>query len=250
MKNTLTYAFGICSLVAGGMCASAQALELNYGKDNMKFELVDLEYNYDALEPAIDKETVAIHHDKHQATYVNNLNNALESVAEFKYEGSLEDLISNLDKVPEKIRTAVRNNGGGVWNHTFYWRGFTPEKTEISPKFKAAIEKAFGSVDEMKKKVNAAGAGQFGSGWVWLGVDKNGELKICSSPNQDGPLMGKAIGACDIIPIFTIDVWEHSYYLKYQNKRADYLNAVWDIVNWKRVSDRFEKAVADKKVML
>ena len=250
MKQMPLNKFCAAAVLAGGMCVAAYGLDLNYGKDNMKFELVELEYNTNALEPVIDQLTVGTHHGKHQATYVNNLNAALESAPEFKFEGSLEELMSDLGKVPEKIRTAVRNNGGGVWNHTFYWRGFSPEKTEMSPKLKAAIEKAFGSVDEMKKQFNAAGAGRFGSGWVWLGVDPKGELKICTTPNQDSPIMGKEVSGCDIIPIYTIDVWEHAYYLKYLNLRAKHLEAVWDITNWKRVSDRYEKALSEKKVQL
>ncbi len=206
----------------------------------MKYELIPLDYDYAALEPYIDAKTVEIHHDKHQATYVANLNAALESEKNFVHEGDLKSLLENLESVPESIRTAVRNNGGGVWNHTFYWKGLTPKKTEPSEKFLAAVKASFGSLDEMKKQVSAAAVGRFGSGWGWLGAGKDGKLSVCSTPNQDSPVMGKFVGACDCTPLFVIDVWEHAYYLKYQNLRAKYAEAIWNVADWATISARFD----------
>ena len=229
-------------------CCGANKQKIEDGK--MKYTLTELEYPVDALEPWIDAETVAIHHGKHQAAYVANLNKAMEAEPNFKFDGSVEALISNLDAVPESIRTAVRNNGGGVWNHTFYWRGLSPEKSEPSPELMSAIKESFGSFDEFKKQMNAAAVGRFGSGWAWLGVSADGKLKICSTPNQDSPIMGDGAGACKMIPILTIDVWEHAYYLKYQNRRPEYAECIWNIINWKRVSQRYQYALDKKKVLL
>jgi Fe-Mn family superoxide dismutase len=198
----------------------------------MKFELPPLPYAYDALEPTIDTETMKIHHDKHHAAYVNNLNAALEKHPEFEVS-NLNDLVMNLDKVPEDIRTAVRNNGGGHWNHTMFWEIMGPNAGgSPSGDLANAINSAFGSFDEFKTKLNAAGVGRFGSGWAWLVADKNG-LSITSTPNQDNPAMeGKG-------PVLGVDVWEHAYYLKYQNKRPDYLAAWWNVVNWDAVAKRY-----------
>lgn len=216
----------------------------------MQYSLTPLDYQYNALEPWIDEETVHYHHDKHQAAYVANLNAALASEPTFEWEGCLCKLISHLDDVPEKIRTAVRNNGGGVWNHEFYWKGLSPDKSEPSPELAAAINKSFGSIDELQKQMSEITIKQFASGWGWLLVSPDGSLKIVSTPNQDNPMMGKAIGACGCIPILTIDVWEHAYYLKYKNLRADYVKNIWNLINWKHVSERYARVLAEQKPLL
>lgn len=206
------------------------------GGPRYPFSLPSLPYAKDALEPHIDAKTMELHHDKHHQSYVDNLNKALEKHPDL-HSRSLEDLLSNLDGVPEDIRTAVRNHGGGHFNHTLFWDIMTPDGAK-SPgeKLSEAINSAFGSLDEMKTKLNEAGTSQFGSGWAWLVVDKNGKLAITNTPNQDTPLMdGKT-------PILGNDVWEHAYYLKYQNKRADYLKAWWNVVNWDKVAERYSAA--------
>jgi Fe-Mn family superoxide dismutase len=202
----------------------------------MAFELPPLPYAFDALEPHIDAKTMEIHHDKHHATYVTNLNKALESAPELA-NMSIEDLIQNLDRVPEAQRTAVRNNGGGHYNHSLFWQIMGPGGGGApTGDLGAAIDRAFGSFDAFKEKFNAAGTGRFGSGWAWLVAGKDGALTITSSPNQDSPAMeGQNI-------VLGCDVWEHAYYLKYQNKRADYLAAWWNTVNWDEVSRRYESA--------
>ncbi len=201
----------------------------------MAHTLPPLPYPNDALEPHIDARTMEIHHDKHHNTYVTNLNAAIEGNAEL--EGmSAEELIKNLDKVPEDKRTAVRNNGGGHVNHTMFWEIMGPNGGEPAGALLDAINEAFGSVDAMKEAVNKAGAGRFGSGWAWVVVN-NGKLSVTSTPNQDNPLMDGS-GT----PILGVDVWEHAYYLKYQNKRPDYLSAWWNTVNWSAVADRFAAA--------
>lgn len=199
----------------------------------MAFELPKLPYAYDALEPHIDKETMEIHHTKHHNTYVTKLNDAVKGTdLESK---SIEEIVKNLDAVPENIKTAVRNNGGGHLNHTFFWELLSPEKKELSGELKEAIESAFGSVDKFKEEFEAAGAGRFGSGWAWLVVN-NGALEITSTPNQDNPVTeGKT-------PVFGVDVWEHAYYLKYQNKRPEYLGAIWNVVNWDKVNELYQAA--------
>ncbi|MDC3415533.1 superoxide dismutase SodA [Aquibacillus salsiterrae] len=200
-----------------------------------KFELPELPYAYDALEPHIDKETMNIHHTKHHNTYVTKLNGALEGKADLENK-SLEELLSNLNGVPEDIRTAVRNNGGGHANHSLFWTILSPNgggspSGELADKINAK----FGSFDKFKDEFAAAAAGRFGSGWAWLIVD-NGELAITSTPNQDTPLMdGKT-------PVLGLDVWEHAYYLNYQNRRPDYISAFWNVVNWEEVSRRYEAA--------
>ncbi|QHS22772.1 superoxide dismutase [Virgibacillus sp. MSP4-1] len=199
------------------------------------FELPELPYAYDALEPHIDKETMNIHHTKHHNTYVTKLNAALEGHADLQ-DKSLEDLLGNLDAVPEDIRTAVRNNGGGHANHSLFWTVLSPNgggepKGEVAEKINAK----FGSYDKFKEEFKAAATGRFGSGWAWLVVN-NGDVEITSTPNQDTPLMeGKT-------PILGLDVWEHAYYLKYQNKRPDYIAAFWNVVNWDEVEKRYQAA--------
>ncbi len=200
----------------------------------MAFTLPALPYSFDALEPHIDKETMQIHHDKHHQAYVDNLNKAIAGTE--NENKSLEELLKNAGS----ISPAVRNNGGGHWNHTFFWEILSADGGgKPTGKLASAIDDAFGSFDEMKEKFNAAGAGRFGSGWAWLGV-LDGKLAICSTPNQDNPLMD--VADCKCKPILGCDVWEHAYYLKYQNKRPEYLKAFWNVVNWKKVSEHFDKA--------
>ncbi|MGI9090448.1 MAG: superoxide dismutase [Gemmatimonadaceae bacterium] len=206
----------------------------------MAFPLPPLPYAFDALEPSIDAMTMEIHHDKHHAAYVNNLNAALEKAPELQSK-SLDDLLQNLDAVPESIRATVRNNGGGNWNHTMFWEIMSPNGGgEPTGKLADAINKAFGSFDEFKKQFAAAATTRFGSGWAWL-VNDGGNLTIVSTPNQDTPVMeGKH-------PILGLDVWEHAYYLKYQNKRPDYIAAWWNLVNWEEVSKRFDASAFGAK---
>ncbi|MEK3934195.1 superoxide dismutase [Sporosarcina sp. FSL W7-1349] len=200
----------------------------------MAYTLPELPYAYDALEPHIDKETMNIHHTKHHNTYITNLNNALEGNDELLSK-SIEDLISNLDAVPEEKRTAVRNNGGGHANHTFFWQILSPNGGgNPSGALAEAIDKKFGSFDAFKEEFAKAGATRFGSGWAWL-VLNNGELEVMSTANQDSPLMeGKT-------PLLGLDVWEHAYYLNYQNRRPDYISAFWNVVNWDEVAKRYGK---------
>ncbi|QQD85490.1 MULTISPECIES: superoxide dismutase [Jeotgalicoccus] len=199
----------------------------------MAFELPELPYAYDALEPTIDKETMEIHHSKHHNTYVTKLNDAVKGTdLESK---SIEEIVKNLNSVPEDIKTAVRNNGGGHYNHSLFWELLSPEQKELTGELKDAIESAFGSVDKFKEEFEAAAAGRFGSGWAWLVVN-NGSLEIVTTPNQDNPLTeGKT-------PVFGVDVWEHAYYLKYQNKRPEYLSAIWNVVNWDKVNELYQAA--------
>ena len=204
----------------------------------MAHQLPDLPYANDALEPTIDARTMEIHHDRHHAAYINNLNAAIEGNSELEAK-SIEDLVSDLDAVPEGIRTAVRNNGGGHANHSLFWEIMGPGGGgEPSGALANAINAKFGSLDALKEQVNAAGAGQFGSGWAWVAVDGNGELQVLSTPNQDSPLMS------GMTPILGIDVWEHAYYLKYQNARPGYLEAWWNVVNWDAVAARYAAATS------
>jgi Fe-Mn family superoxide dismutase len=200
----------------------------------MAHELPPLPYAFDALEPHIDTQTMQIHHGRHHQTYVNNLNAALEKHPELQSR-DLEDLLRNIGSVPEDIRTAVRNNGGGHHNHSLFWQIMGPGGGGApSGALAQALEK-LGGVEEVKKQVNAAGAARFGSGWAWITLD-GGNLRIESTANQDSPLMeGRT-------PILGVDVWEHAYYLKYQNRRPDYLNAWWNVVNWARVGELYQKA--------
>jgi len=199
------------------------------------FKLPELGYAYDALEPHIDARTMEIHHSKHHAAYVNNLNAALEKHAD-QQKRELTDLLSNLDSVPEDIRTAVRNNGGGHINHTFFWKIMAPGgSNQPTGDLAKAIDQKFGSFDALKEAINKAGAGRFGSGWAWLIRDKSGDLAVTSTPNQDSPIMTGET------PILGVDVWEHAYYLKYQNRRPDYLSAWWNVVNWDVVAEKFAK---------
>ena len=204
----------------------------------MAYELPKLPYPYDALEPHIDAQTMEIHYTKHHQAYIDNVNKAIKGKADLEKK-SVEDLISDLKSVPEDIRTVVRNNGGGHANHSFFWKIMGPDAGG-EPKGKLAddIKSTFGSFNDFKEKFAAAGAGRFGSGWAWLVVN-NGKLEICSTANQDNPLMGKAIAGCEGKPLLGLDVWEHSYYLKYQNRRPDYIKAWWNVVNWDAVAENY-----------
>ncbi|HEY0605555.1 MAG TPA: superoxide dismutase [Herpetosiphonaceae bacterium] len=200
----------------------------------MAHELPPLPYDYAALEPHIDAQTMTIHHDKHHAAYVNNLNAALEKYPELQSQ-SAEDLIRDLNSVPEDIRTAVRNNGGGHVNHTMFWQIMGPNGGgQPTGALADAINDSFGSFEDFKKQFNEAGTKRFGSGWVWLVRGSDGKLSITSTANQDNPISEGST------PILGNDVWEHAYYLKYQNRRPDYLAAWWNVVNWEEVSNRYE----------
>jgi len=201
----------------------------------MAHELPPLPYPKGALEPHIDALTMEIHHDRHHKAYVDNLNKAIAGNAALEAK-SLEALIKDLASAPDAVRGAIRNNGGGHWNHSFFWKILAP-KAGGAPTGKLAdgIKAAFGSFDDFKAKFEAAGLSRFGSGWAWL-VSNGGKLEIVSTGNQDNPLMGKAIAGCEGKPLLGVDVWEHAYYLKYQNKRADYLKAVWNVINWNAVA--------------
>ncbi|MGO4942988.1 superoxide dismutase [Ruoffia tabacinasalis] len=197
----------------------------------MAFTLPNLPYASDALEPVIDKETMEIHHGKHHSGYVTKLNDALEGT-EFA-DKAIEDVVANLNDIPEEKRTAVRNNGGGHLNHSLFWESLQApsDNNEVPAELAKKLEDAFGSVDTFKEKFEAAGAGQFGSGWAWL-VDNNGTLEVVGTPNQDNPITdGKK-------PLLGVDVWEHAYYLNYQNRRPEYLSAFWKVVNWSKVAER------------
>ncbi len=205
----------------------------------MPFTLPPLPYPANALEPHIDRQTMEIHHDKHHGTYVNNLNAALEKHPELQ-STSIEDLLRDISRIPEDIRAAVRNNGGGHANHSLFWQIMAPN-TGGAPNGAIAdsIKSSFGSFDAFKDQFTKAALGRFGSGWAWL-VDQNGRLAIETTANQDSPLMeGKT-------PVLGLDVWEHAYYLKYQNKRPDYVDAWWGVVNWKAVAERLTKARSGK----
>ena len=198
----------------------------------MTYQLPELPYAYDALVPHIDEETMYLHYEKHHNTYVTNLNAAIEKHPEFGTK-TIEELVAVINEVPEDIRTAVRNNGGGHANHSFFWKIMSPNGGgEPVGELKAAIDETFGSFDEFKAQFKAAAAARFGSGWAWLVVD-NGNLAIMSTANQDNPLMeGKT-------PVFGLDVWEHAYYLKYHNVRPNYIDAFWNVVNWEQANENY-----------
>ena len=202
---------------------------LSYGQ----YKLPPLPYKYNALEPYIDSTTMRIHHDLHHATYVSNLNKLLEKHPEL-YKKDVLELIQNLDQLPVDLQTGVRNNGGGVWNHSFFWTIMAPAGTApMSAKMQKMLVDNFGSVDAFKAEFEKAALNRFGSGWVWLIKDSAGKLSVISTPNQDNSLM--SISKVKGTPVLTLDVWEHAYYLKYQNKRAAYAKAFWNVVNWTEV---------------
>ena len=200
------------------------------------FKLPDLGYPHSALEPHIDAQTMEIHHGKHHAAYVNNLNAALEKQAAL-HTREVDDLLRTLSSLPQEIQTAVRNNGGGHYNHTLFWQWMAPGGSKAPADTLAqAITAEFSSVDKFKETLTQAGMTRFGSGWAWLVMDKGGKLKVTATPNQDNPVSE------GFTPILGVDVWEHAYYLKYQNRRADYLKAWWNVVNWSKVGETYEKA--------
>jgi Fe-Mn family superoxide dismutase len=200
----------------------------------MAYEVPPLPYDYNALEPTIDDETMHLHHDKHHQAYVTNANKALEGTE--WADRPVEEVLQNLNQIPDEKRNAVRNNAGGHYNHSLFWEWMSPDGGgEPDGALRAAIDSAFGSFDEFKDKLKAAGVGQFGSGWAWLVHDGSG-VAIVSTPNQDSPISGGKT------PLLGVDVWEHAYYLKYQNRRPDYIDAWWNVVNWPKVAEGFAAA--------
>ncbi|MFB6421814.1 MAG: superoxide dismutase [Mn] [Candidatus Malihini olakiniferum] len=206
----------------------------------MSYSLPSLTYSYDALEPHFDKKTMEIHHSKHHQTYVNNANAALKGLPEFA-SLSAEELITKLDKVPVEKKEALHNNVGGHVNHSLFWKGLKLG-TALDGHLRTAIEQDFGSVDAFKEKFEQVAATCFGSGWAWLLLKEDGKLAVVSTGNQDSPLMSGAISGASGYPIFALDVWEHAYYLKYQNRRQDYIKAFWSVVNWNEAAMRFVSA--------
>ncbi len=207
--------------------------------DTMTYKTDDLPYAYDALEPYIDEETMHVHHDKHHVAYTTKLNAALEKHPKF-FEKTAEEVLADLKSVPEDIRTTVRNNGGGHVNHNFFWSILGPDNHEPVGAIQEALEKTFGSLEAFKEQFTNAAATQFGSGWAWLVLDK-GTLKIIARPNQDSPLSE------GLVPLLAIDVWEHAYYLKYQNKRPDYITAFFNVIDWQKVNKKYEKALKQER---
>lgn len=230
---------GIAALkMSGGLHINAAfAAETPPVKAAGPFTLPELPYAKNALEKAIDAQTMGIHYGKHHQAYIDNLNKEVEKDESLKGK-TLEEIMAKISKYP----AAVRNNAGGHWNHSFFWTIMTPEKTAPSEELAAAIVSAFGSMDDFKKKFEEAGTKQFGSGWAWLVVNKSGKLEVTATPNQDNPLMNDA--KVKGTPVLGNDVWEHAYYLRYFNKRGDYLKAWWDVVNWKQASDIYARATA------
>ena len=210
----------------------------------MAYALPDLPYAFSALEPTIDAKTMEIHHGKHHNAYITKLNEAIEGQADLA-SVSIEALQPQISALPEKIRTAVRNNGGGHFNHSLFWTIMAPAGKggggEPTGDLADAITSAFGSFDAFKEKFATAAATRFGSGWAWLGVKEDGSLCVCSTPNQDNPLM-RGLVDCPCTPILGLDVWEHAYYLNYQNRRPDYVSAWWNVVNWSAVAERYQQA--------
>jgi len=209
----------------------------------MAYTLPELGYAYDALEPHFDAQTMEIHHSKHHQAYVNNANAALEGLPAELVEMCPGQLVSNLDKIPAEKRGALRNNAGGHTNHSLFWKSLK-KGTTLQGALKDAIERDFGSVENFKAEFEKAAATRFGSGWAWL-VLENGKLAVVSTANQDNPIMGKEFAGCSGTPIFGLDVWEHAYYLKFQNRRPDYIKEFWNVINWDFANERFEKALAD-----
>lgn len=208
----------------------------------MAYTLPNLPYAYDALEPHFDAQTMEIHHTKHHQTYIDKVNAALEGLPQA--DQPILEVIADLEAIPEAKRTAVRNNGGGHANHSFFWTILSPNGGGApSGDLAAAIDQAFGSFDDFKKQFADAGANRFGSGWAWLCVKDDKSLCVCSSPNQDSPWM-KGVSECSATPILGLDVWEHAYYLKYQNKRPAYIDAFWNVVNWEAVAENYTKATS------
>ena len=207
----------------------------------MAYQLPALPYAYDALEPHFDTQTMEIHHSKHHQAYVNNANAVLANLPEWE-KLSAEELIARLVELPENVRTPLRNNAGGHANHSLFWQ-ILKTGTTLQGKLKAAIERDFGSVEAFQAEFEKAAATRFGSGWAWL-VSDDGKLKVVSTANQDSPLMGQAVSGASGYPIIGLDVWEHAYYLKFQNRRPDYIKAFWQVVNWDEAARRFESVAA------
>ena len=207
----------------------------------MAYQLPTLPYAYDALEPHFDTQTMEIHHSKHHQAYVNNANAVLANLPEWE-KLSAEELIARLAELPENVRTPLRNNAGGHANHSLFWQ-ILKTGTTLQGKLKAAIERDFGSVEAFQAEFEKAAATRFGSGWAWL-VYEDGKLKVVSTANQDSPLMGQAVSGVSGYPIIGLDVWEHAYYLKFQNRRPDYIKAFWQVVNWDEAARRFESVAA------
>lgn len=214
-------------LIILGVFSNSFALD-----NNNKFKVKELPYAYDALEPYIDKETMILHHNKHYQAYVDKLNAAVSKYPEL-YDKSLYDLLTNLDSLPTDITTTVKNNGGGAYNHAFFFDIMTPNSTNPTGNLKTAIDKDFGSLDKLKDSLKKSALDVFGSGWAWLVSDKDGKLSIINTTNQDSPI------SQNLIPIIGIDVWEHAYYLKYQNKRADYIDNWFNIINWDKALENY-----------
>lgn len=224
------------SALAGGLLITP--IWLKAGISHSHYTLPALPYSYDALEPFIDAQTMQIHHGKHHQAYVNNLNKALEQVDHNLAHQSLEDLLRNLDKLPENVRTAIRNNGGGHWNHSHFWQIMSAKPTKPSNSFDEYLTNNFGGFLKFQEAFTAKAMGQFGSGWAWL-VDTGGKGEIIATPNQDNPLMMPAYANSKIL--LGLDVWEHAYYLKYQNKRGDYIGQWFNVVNWPEVERIWQK---------
>ncbi|MFK4064170.1 superoxide dismutase [Brucella anthropi] len=238
-RRSLLTAAGAATIAATSRTSLAQQYDRWKGtgvETDTPFVLPSLPYTMNALEKAIDAQTLELHHDKHHAAYVNNLNNAAKMAPQIA-EHPMEHVLASLNDVPETVRTIVRNNLGGHVNHSMYWQIMSHENGKISSELKVAIDRDLGGLDKLQENFNAAGSGIFGAGWVFVTVNANGKLNIETRPNQDTPLMD---GMC---VLFGNDVWEHSYYLRYRNRRADYLNAWWNVVNWSRISERYERAM-------
>lgn len=221
-------------LILGVVTIPVKAKDDKVAGNIYPFQLPALKYAYNALEPYIDEATMRIHHDKHHQAYIDNLNKALEKYPELQ-DKTLEYLLSNLEKLPKEIKEQVRNNAGGHYNHTFFWEIIGPNKGgEAKGELKTTIDKTFGSFDKFKEEFKKEALGRFGSGWAWLIKDDKGNLKIVSTPNQDGPV------ELGVKPIIAIDVWEHAYYLKYQNKRAEYIDNWWNVVDWDKAEQLYK----------
>ncbi|BAU64366.1 Superoxide dismutase [Stanieria sp. NIES-3757] len=239
--NRRNFLFVLGATTGAAMLGTFPKLAIAQSSDaasDKPFQLPPLPYAYDALEPYIDAETMRFHHDKHHAAYTKKLNQAVNQYPELASQ-SAEDILRNMDSVPEAILKTVRNNGGGYVNHAMFWEIMSPNGGgNPTGAIATAITKAFGSFDAFKEQFNEAGSKQFGSGWAWLVLDSNNQLKVMSTANQDSPLME------GMYPIMGNDVWEHAYYLKYRNKRDEYLTQWWNVVNWEKVNQRYEQAIA------
>lgn len=238
----LRFIIGLLLVIVGAIVASANTMKQGGVKMTYPFKLPEMGYSYNALEPHIDALTMEIHYTKHHGGYVNNLNSALQNYP-YLHNSTVEELLMNLEALPSDIRETVRNNGGGHLNHTIWWQILTPggSNTPVGELAKE-INNTFGSFDSFKEQFNKAAMSRFGSGWAWLVLDNFGKLHIISTPNQDNPIMQ------NLYPVFGIDVWEHSYYLKYQNRRADYLNAVWNVLNWNIIENRYQELKKNLKL--